>query len=120
MLPDLISNLGHHESSLVSKINFDDTLQSTSAGASSSDGELGSKKASPFNIKYMVSTPDEALLNRSSSKAQRKHKGSKNAFVAEPSTNVKRRLMQENNDVADRVLTSGPITRSRSRLITRT
>ncbi|XP_073272216.1 uncharacterized protein [Primulina huaijiensis] len=115
-----IGNLGHPESSLAGKNIFDDILQSTSAGTSN-DGELGSKKASPFNMKSTVSTLDEALLNGLRSKAQRKQKGSKNARIAEPSTNVKLKLVQENNDVAGRgVLISGPLTRSRSRLIMKT
>lgn len=117
----IIGNLGHHESCSTSKNIFDDILQSTSAGTSSNDGELGSKNASPFDMKSTFSTLDEALLNGSRSKTQRKQKGSKDPRIVEPSTNAKLKLMQENNDVAGRgVLTSGPLTRSRSRLIMRT
>ncbi|XP_073145566.1 uncharacterized protein [Henckelia pumila] len=117
-----ISNLGHHESSLASKYIFDNNiLQSTGAVAFSSDGELNSNKASPLNTKSTVSAKDEALLNCIRSKAQRKLGGSKNAVVEERPTDVKRRLVQENKDGADRgVLTSGPMTRSRSRFTMRT
>ncbi|KZV23327.1 ABC transporter G family member 17-like [Dorcoceras hygrometricum] len=120
ILRDLfIGNLGHHGSNLVSTNIFDDVLQSTSAGTSSGDGELGSKKASPFNIKSTVSTLDEASLNHVRSKAQRKHRGRKRAFIGGRGSKVKQRPMQENNDIADTgVLTIGPITRSRSRLMT--
>ncbi|KAI3452102.1 hypothetical protein Pfo_008767 [Paulownia fortunei] len=87
---------GDHGTNMLSRNIFDDILQKKYDNAFHCSGASSAKKENSQLIKNMVSTPDKTLLNHKKIKAERKRRG--------------------NSNVED-VEHSGPLTRSRTRLL---